>query len=356
MRILHFIYDYIENPWVGGGGAVRAFELNRRLVKKGHRITMVCGKFPGASDGFLEGIELKFLGIPAGYKVSVLSYAPSAFLYLLRHYRDYDIIIEDFAPWNPIFSFLFQKRRRVILQTFHKEGKEILSKYGALGIPFYLIERFYPKLFERSISISEESAKKFGIESEIIPCGITQVHGYRGLGDYILFLGRINIHNKGLDTLLEALKGSSLKLKIAGRGRDTNELMKLIREKGLKENVEYLGFVDEEKKRELIKGCRFLVLPSRYEGQGIVILEAASFGKPVLVSDLPELRYAVNEGFGVSFRRNDPEDLRKKLESMWRNTEDLKRMSVKALEYANKLTWGKLADRYESFLLSQLQT
>ncbi|NTU41942.1 MAG: glycosyltransferase family 1 protein, partial [Nitrospirales bacterium] len=49
MRIVHCIYDHIRNPWVGGGGAVRMFEIYRRLSQR-HRITVICGKYPGARD------------------------------------------------------------------------------------------------------------------------------------------------------------------------------------------------------------------------------------------------------------------------------------------------------------------
>jgi hypothetical protein len=37
----------MNNPWVGGGGAVRAYEIYRRLAER-HDITIVCGAYPGA--------------------------------------------------------------------------------------------------------------------------------------------------------------------------------------------------------------------------------------------------------------------------------------------------------------------
>ena len=48
MRILHLIYDDIGNPWLGGGGAVRTLEINRRLAARGHQVIVLCGAYPGA--------------------------------------------------------------------------------------------------------------------------------------------------------------------------------------------------------------------------------------------------------------------------------------------------------------------
>ena len=47
MKICHLMYDDVDNPWLGGGGAVRAMELYRRLASR-HEITVVSGLFPGA--------------------------------------------------------------------------------------------------------------------------------------------------------------------------------------------------------------------------------------------------------------------------------------------------------------------
>ena len=49
MKICHLIYDDVNNPWLGGGGAVRAWEIYRRLAAD-HEITLVTGKFPGGGD------------------------------------------------------------------------------------------------------------------------------------------------------------------------------------------------------------------------------------------------------------------------------------------------------------------
>ncbi|ADR18069.1 glycosyltransferase family 4 protein [Calditerrivibrio nitroreducens] len=352
MKILHLIYDHINNPWVGGGGAVRCFEINKRLVEKGHNITIISGKYQGAKDYAEGNLKFKFLGTDKSYKLSVFSYAFESIKYLKNHAKDYDIVVEDFAPWNPVFSFLFHKK--TVLQLHQREELQILKRYGFFGLPFYLIEKFYPRIYKNIICVSEISLNKFKLNGKIIPNGVDEKHIEKdiNIGNYIGFIGRIDIFHKGLDLLLEALEDIKFPLKIAGKGKDEIKLKNLITEKGLNNNVEILGFLTGQEKLNFIKNAKFIVMPSRFEGQSIVTLEVASMGKPLIVSDIPELSYVIENGFGLSFKSENPEDLKDKMKTLWENEEMILQMGKKALEYAKNLTWDKLALDYEEILLS----
>ena len=98
MKILHFIYDHKDNPWVGGGGAVRVYELNRRLSERGHQIKIVSGKYPHARD-FREGnVEFHFIGTDKNYALSTFSYAYAAHKRIRDMIGRFDVVVEDFAP------------------------------------------------------------------------------------------------------------------------------------------------------------------------------------------------------------------------------------------------------------------
>lgn len=351
MKILHLIYDHINNPWVGGGGAVRCYELNKRLAEKGHDITVISGKYPSAKDYSEGDLKFKFLGTDKSYKLSVFSYAFESIKYLKNHAKEYDIVIEDFAPWNPIFSFLFSKK--TVLQLHHKEGKQILKRYGLFGLPFYLIENFYPRIYKSIMCVSETSIRKFNVEGKVIPNGINEklLEEDIKLGSYIGFIGRIDIFNKGLDVLLKAFQNIEFPLKIAGKGKDESKLKNLINARELNNKIEILGFLNDQEKVNFIRNTKFIVMPSRYEGQGIVALEAAAMGKPLIVSDIPELSYVVENGFGLSFKSENPEDLKDKIITLWKNEDMILQMGKKAIEYAKNFTWDKLAIEYEKFLL-----
>ncbi len=349
MRILHLIYDHINNPWVGGGGAVRAYEINKRLAKKGHKVLIVSGKFEGAQDYSEGGLKYKFVGFSGNYYLSVFSYAYMSHRFLKDHYLGFDVIVEDFAPWNPVFAYKFANEKPIVVQLHHKEGMGILRRYPLLGTPFFLVEAYYPHRFPNAIIVSRRSARKFLISScSIISNGIdTRLFFIRPceMGDYICYIGRIDFYNKGLDLLLSCADG--LPIKIAGKGKDVPKLLKLIKNK---KNVEYLGFLDDKEKASLISHSRFVVMPSRFEGQGIVALETAALGKPLVVSEIPELKYVVDNGFGISFRSGDTRDLKEKLMYLWNNVAFLKELGQRGRKFAAGFTWDKVALQYEHFL------
>lgn len=352
MKILHLIYDHINNPWVGGGGAVRVNEIYKRLSQKGYKITVVSGKYPKAIDyNVNENFEYKFIGISKSYILSTFSYAIYGREFLKKHWKDFDIIVEDFAPWNPLFSYKLKDKKLVILQTHHKEGKNILRRYKLFGLPFYYIENLYPRKFNNIIIVSEISKKKFGVKNAIIISnGVDEIFlehqdTNKSNKSYCLFLGRIDFYNKGIDTLLEAFKDLDISLYIAGSGKDIDKL------KIKKENIKYLGYVSKEEKVNILKNARFLIVPSRYEGQAVVVLESAAVGTPVVVSDIPELNYVVESGFGISFKKEDAKDLKEKVLYLWNNNDLLNKMSLEAVNFAKNYTWNTIANQYEKYLL-----
>lgn len=357
MKIFHFIYDHINNPWVGGGGAVRVYEIYKRLSQR-YQITVISGKYPGAVDYGEGKLKFHFVGTSYdNYVLSTFSYALRAAQFLSKHGQDADIVIEDFAPYNPLFS-RFIVKTPLVLQVHHREGMNLIKRYFLFGIPFMAVEKFYTRLFQNIICVSEASKKKFGIANAVVvPNGIDNklllINPVDG--GYISYVGRLHIHNKGLDTLIRAMKEVGIKLAIAGKGRDEKKLISFIERSGMGEKVEFKGYLVDDEKKKLIGNSEIFVLPSRYEGQGIVALEAAACGKPVIVSDIPELRYAVDAGFGISFRTDNAKDLANKIKFLLENDTLRKEMGQKAREYAKNYTWDRIAEMYERFLIKVIE-
>ncbi|MBN3808179.1 glycosyltransferase [Paraburkholderia sp. Ac-20347] len=118
-----------------------------------------------------------------------------------------------------------------------------------------------------------------------------------GLGDepYFLALGVLRYY-KGLHTLVEAARSIKAKLVIAGAGPERTRLEAMAKQLGAT-NVIFAGQVTHDEKVALLCGCRAMVLPSqvRSEAFGMVLVEAAMFGKPMVCCEIGSGTSYVNE-------------------------------------------------------------
>lgn len=123
----------------------------------------------------------------------------------------------------------------------------------------------------------------------------------------LLFVGRMD-RQKGLDVLLDAVLPILEKVNLhvvgavvlGGAERDTAS-----------DGVEYCGWLDRAGVAAQMKACDALVIPSRWEGFGLVAIEAMRLGVPVIASDVGGLGEILANGqYGISVPVNDPDALR----------------------------------------------
>lgn len=132
----------------------------------------------------------------------------------------------------------------------------------------------------------------------------------------IVYVGRLS-EEKGVDTLIDAVRGLDIELKIIGDGPMRNELQRKVAGCGIN-NVRFLGFLNGPELQSEVKKSIFAVSPSRcYENSPNSVLEAFALGKPVVgarIGGIPEL---VIDGFsGLTFEPGNAADLREKIESL----------------------------------------
>ncbi len=139
----------------------------------------------------------------------------------------------------------------------------------------------------------ESYTNRFMTPASIIPNGQRLNHvdrknrkDHQGLR--LGFIGRIDIHTKGLDSLLEGLsfltKEEKVILEIIGGGDELKSLVDLAKQLGVEDRIVFRGTVFGKKKWDAIKSWDALCLLSRNEGLPGVVLEAASVGVPSLVT------------------------------------------------------------------------
>lgn len=126
----------------------------------------------------------------------------------------------------------------------------------------------------------------------------------------ILFVGRLH-PIKGLDRLLRAVVLLDVRLIVAGDGDEEYKkyIYDLTNELGLKDRVEFLGFVDKETKAKLYAKASLLAVPSHSEVLSLVALEAISYGLPVLISRACHFDEIVESGAGIVIDDNEPSSI-----------------------------------------------
>lgn len=110
-------------------------------------------------------------------------------------------------------------------------------------------------------------------------------------GDYVLFFGRLS-YEKGILTLIEAMKHVKAPLLIVGTGPEGDAIRQKIAVSGLSDRVTLLGFKSGTELWSYVMNAGCVVIPSEwYEASGYTACEAQAMGKPVVVTDaggLPE--------------------------------------------------------------------
>lgn len=162
---------------------------------------------------------------------------------------------------------------------------------------------------------------------------------------YCLFVGRLIIE-KGVEYLLEALKGTNLVCVIVGSGPRKYHLISLAKKLGIYRRIVFTDFVPLGDLVKLYAGAKFFVLPSIMEGLPLAVLEAMASGLPVVVSDLPGLRDIVTEAYdGFFVPPANAEKLRERIEFLAENTSVCKKMGKNARETAKKYSWAEIAKK-----------
>lgn len=361
MNILQLIYESEGSPFGFGGAGVRAYEIYRRLQER-HSVDLAVMRFPGAPQtGYRYGIRHLYLGIGSRSLVaSVLAYTVQAARFVAHYGNRYDVIVENFLPATPFFSQLLS-RAPVILQIQGLWGLHHLRKFpAAVGLPMAFMERVYPRLYKRFLLVTQVNMPKAVVHAPrtaVIPNGIDRRFLNQPLREepYILFMSRVDVHQKGLDVLVDAYSMIAgkyhLNLVIAGSFApgEKERLLRCI-PAGLESRVLLTGFLRGDRKLDVLSKAKIFVLPSRHEAHPISVLEAMGCGKPVVVSNIPELSYVTTNGLGLDFQVGDAQALARRM-ALLLEREDLRReFGRRGRLYASRFLWENIADRYEAFL------
>ena len=363
MRLLVINWQDPSNPRAGGA-EVHLREILRRLVARGHQVTLLASGWPGCEPRETkEGVEIHRVG----GRYSFALRAPLYFRRVLAS-RAFDVVIEDLNKvplYVPTWTAL-----PVVLIAHHLFGS---SAFGAASLPVATVTWVLEQtlgLAYRGVpvqTVSESTAEdlcQHGLRDEditVIHNGVsldrqTAPPGARASNPTFLYLGRLQAY-KRVDLILRAVAKlsthiPSVRLIIAGRGPEERRLKDLARRLGIGCRVEFAGFVTEASKRELFAHAWANVLMSTREGWGITVLEAAAVGTPTVASIAPGLRDAVRDGStGLLVREANASALADALARLAWDGEYARSLGRAARRLAERTTWERAAEQTEAHLL-----
>lgn len=355
LKIVFLDFDDIKNPLLGAGQARATLEVGKRLAEKGHQVTVICSKYPEYQDRIENGIMYKHIGIGTkNIRLNNVAYILTTPL-VVRKIKNADVIIECFtAPISTLFSPLFTKIPVIGLPSMFN-AREFARKYK---LPFHWIEKFGFKFYKYLLPYSEVDSTKAkrlnpNITYKIVPQGVGKEYFAirQRRPKYILFLGRFDIAQKGIDLLLQAYVRVADRIKfplvIAGHGPDENKIKQLIKELNLEKSVKIVGPAYGEKKFKLMSEALYVAFPSRHDEMCLWALEALASGLPIVGFDIPESRW-LDSDVALKAKAFDVDHYSQLLVGAT-NSSLNKKMSANSRRYAMQFSWENVADEFDSF-------
>jgi glycogen synthase len=361
LSIVFLDFDDIKNPLLGAGQAKATLEVGKRLAEKGHKVIVLCSKYPGYQDRTENGITYQHIGIGTkNIRLNNFGYIFSI-PFAVCKIKDADIILECFtAPISTLFSPLFTKIPVVGLSTSF-EAERFSKLYH---LPFAKIERFGLRFYKYFVALSDYFEKKIKkvnphVTSTVIPEGVGdeffKIANHKP--KHILSLGRYDMDQKGLDLLIKAYAKIQNKIQyplvLVGKGPDKQKISDLIEKLNLKDNVLMFGPAYGKQKEKYLSEALFVALPSRNETFSCFALEALASGLPLVTFDIPGLGWT-DDKIAIKAKPFDINSYANLLLS----TSNIKNMSFlrkDARKFASHFTWDFVANEFEDFFFSVLK-
>lgn len=329
------------------------------MVQKGCEVDVYCRKsYCDEKQKTLEGVNTIFTPYINTKRLDAITHSFTSLIHALFGHND---IIHFHALGPSTLAIIAKVLGKKVVCTVHGlDWKR--SKWGGFSSRFLKFGEYATARFaHRTISVSEslvdyyrEKYKKNvdyiknGVEIKecVSPETIREKWGLESKA-YFLYLGRL-VPEKGIHYLIEAYKRLSTdkKLVIAGGSSHSDDYERELHLKaGDNEKIIFTGFVQGRILEELLSNAFVYVLPSDIEGMPISLLEAMSYGKLCLASDIEENR-AVISRYGITFKHRDIDDLSKKMDMILNDEENLNISRSTIIEYIkNNFDWDDAADK-----------
>jgi phosphatidylinositol alpha-1,6-mannosyltransferase len=399
MKVLYLVTNFAR--WEGDPHSPWLVEQALRLRERGVESAVLAPSYKGLRDHEIHGIPVyRFRYFPSRwedlthleggpnkiknplYLPLILPYMFFGTLAVIRHCRRqrYDVLHVHWPLPQGVFGLVGQNISGARLVTsFH--GAELL-----LTRRYPFLKPVLRYIVKRSDAVSANSSftaslvrELADVEVKVIPYGSTIVardvppiaagpeprpeplgpeprdegrHGERR----ILFVGRL-IERKGLPYLIEAMdllpSELRVRLDIVGAGGQRPLLERLVKDKSLAEQVFFQGRIPYAELAELYAGCDLFVLPAIVdsrgdtEGLGVVLVEAMSYKKPVIATNVGGIPDIVHHNeTGILVKQRDPQALAQAIEAVLTDENRARELGQAGFAYVKEyFSWPRIVDQ-----------
>ncbi len=356
MRILVLSWRDLRHPSAGGAEYVM-HEHMKGWVKAGHSVTHFSSYLKGKPrEEEIDGVRI----VRRGYQY--IGVQAAAFLYYLKNRKSYDFLVDEFHG-IPFFTPLFSRKPKIAV--IHETARNVWFMNPlpfpisiVVGIMGFLLEPLFFLFYrntsfmtvsnstKRSLCLMGIPEKNITIIYNAVDVDVSKYKNYLKECEYtISYLGALS-KDKGVEDAVKCffyLKKKGIEsFWVIGKAvtkEYERKLRVLVKKYGLVKNVKFWGYVDEDKKYELLRRCHILINPSMREGWGLVNVEANIMGTPVVAYKSPGLIDSITVDSGVLVDENTPSALAQAVFELLRDRDRYERLCRGAKEWSKKFNW-----------------
>ena len=335
----------------GGGSELYVEELAGGLARRGHDVTLVCARYPGAPahERRADGVEV----VRVGGRFSV--YPRSAIAYLSGRLGHPQVVVEV-QNGMPFLARLWARRSRVIVLVHHvhREQWRVVMPAAPARIGWWIESWLAPRVNRHTqyVAVSDTTRRQL-VELGVPPAHIAVVHNGtpdvppmrlgRTATPTLLAVARLVPHKRieiAIDTLAALLpEFPDLTLVVVGRGWWEDELRRHAQRRGLTDRVIFTGYVSETEKARWLRQAWVSLVPSMKEGWGLVVVEAGVVGTPsVGFREAGGVAESIRHAF-TGLLADDRDDFVAHVARLLRDAPLRERLGTNAFAYARSFSW-----------------